>query len=132
MKIKIKPADSIFSNEIRGRDEWTCQRCGGQHTPPTQGLHCSHYWGRGNKKTRFDPRNCIALCYPCHQLWGHGDERDDYKKHMKELLGKTEFKDLEKCARMNISFGDSEFKEMAKFLRANGLNGLQEYVSTLK
>lgn len=32
-------------------------------------LHCSHYWGRGNRGTRFDPDNAAALCYGCHRYF---------------------------------------------------------------
>ena len=126
MRIKLHPADSLFSNLIRERDGWRCQRCGGQHTPPTRGLHCSHYFGRGNKTTRFDPRNCVALCFACHLLWGHGDERDDYTAFMIKKLGLKGFKDLRKTAMSTIKFGEYEFKEMAKLLRKNLMLVLKE------
>lgn len=68
-KIKIDPADRAFSNYIRTRDNWTCQRCGKQYTPPTSALHCSHFQGRGKEATRFEPDNCDALCYGCHRYF---------------------------------------------------------------
>ncbi len=94
MKIKIRPADKLFSNYIRARDKWTCQRCFTRYEPPTRALHCSHYFGRGRENTRFDEENCIALCHGCHQLWGHGDLRDDYTAYMEKRLGKQGFKNL--------------------------------------
>ena len=66
MKIKITGLDKKFSHFIRSRDDWKCQRCFKQYKPPTSGLHNSHFWGRRNKSVRFDPENCIALCYGCH------------------------------------------------------------------
>ena len=69
MKIKIDPADKAFSLYIRTRDDWQCQRCMKQFTPPTSGLHCSHFMGRGKEGTRFDPENADALCYGCHMYF---------------------------------------------------------------
>ncbi len=94
MRLKIRPADKLFSNHIRTRDNWTCQRCFKRYDPPTQALHCSHYFGRGRENTRFDEDNCVALCYGCHQLWGHGDLRDDYTRYMQKRLGEQGFKKL--------------------------------------
>lgn len=77
--IKITPADKAFSEYIRTRDNWTCQRCGKQYDPlvPTDrmALHCSHFKGRGKEATRFEPLNADALCYGCHQYFtSHPDE----------------------------------------------------------
>lgn len=68
-KIKIRPSDKAFSDYIRTRDNWTCQRCGTQYQPPTSALHCSHFMGRGKENTRFDPENADALCYGCHMYF---------------------------------------------------------------
>ena len=123
MKIRLKPADIVFSRLIRKRDGWRCIRCKTQYEPPTQALHCSHFWGRSNKKTRFDPRNCDALCYGCHRLW-EGRKRFEYSDFKLIQLGKKQYIDLENNARLPIKFGEIEFKQMAVFLRKNGLNGI--------
>jgi hypothetical protein len=68
-KVKIDKADKIFSQFIRTRDNWTCQRCKKQYEPPTSALHCSHFMGRGKESTRFDEENADALCYGCHQYF---------------------------------------------------------------
>lgn len=74
MKIRISPADVDFSNYIRTRDGWTCQKCFKKFKPPTMGLHCAHCFTRRAKSTRFDTENCIALCYGCHSyLDSHPD-----------------------------------------------------------
>lgn len=67
--MKRDAADTAFSNYIRTRDNWTCKRCGKKYEPPTNALHCSHFMGRGKEGTRFDPDNCDALCYGCHQYF---------------------------------------------------------------
>lgn len=68
--IKITPADSWFSKCIRARAKWRCERCEKQYDQSSTGLHCSHYFGRGNWSTRFDPDNCEALCFGCHAEMG--------------------------------------------------------------
>ena len=32
-----------------------------------QGLHAAHCFGRGNPRTRLDPDNGLALCWPHHR-----------------------------------------------------------------
>jgi len=68
--IKITPADHWFSKCVRERSNWTCEKCGTKYIPPTQALHCSHFEGRSNWATRFEPINATALCYGCHQYIG--------------------------------------------------------------
>lgn len=68
-KTTIRQSDKLFSFYIRTRDNWTCQRCGKQYTPPTNALHCSHFQGRRKENTRFNPLNADALCYGCHQYF---------------------------------------------------------------
>jgi hypothetical protein len=129
-KIKLKPADVLFSLKIRERDGWKCVRCGGQYEPPTNALQCSHFWGRANKKTRFDPRNCDALCYGCHSLW-EGNKQGEYRDFKLKQLGKKEYDDLEKCARMSVKFGESEFKEAHRLLK-EGMEYLVRWIKLLK
>ena len=72
-KVKIDVADKAFSEYIRTRDKWTCQRCRKQYDPAKSNdrmaLHCSHFQGRGKESTRFEPLNADALCYGCHQYF---------------------------------------------------------------
>lgn len=90
MRIKLDKADIAFSEYIRSRDKWTCQRCGKRYIPPTQALHCSHYFGRGKESTRFDPENADALCYGCHVQWG-GTDREAYRQFKINQLGQDGF-----------------------------------------
>ena len=70
VKIRISALDKLFSQYIRRRDAWTCQRCHKHYQPPTNALHNSHVFSRGGMSTRFDPRNCFAMCYGCHSFLG--------------------------------------------------------------
>ena len=67
MAIKRTKWDVVFSNYIRYRDSWTCQRCGKVYNINSSGLHCSHFYGRRSWATRIEPCNAMALCFGCHQ-----------------------------------------------------------------
>ena len=96
MKIKIDKADQQFSLYVRTRDKWTCQRCGRIHEEGSQGLHCSHFWGRGKENTRFDEVNADAICFGCHNFFhAHPAEHTKWKK---KQLGDLEYDLLEKRA----------------------------------
>ena len=70
MAIKRTKWDVVFSNYIRYRDNWTCQRCKKQYIEKSQALHCSHFYGRRSWVTRLEPSNAMALCFGCHQHVG--------------------------------------------------------------
>ena len=70
MAIKRNKWDAVFSDYIRYRDNWTCQRCKKQYIVKSQGLHCSHFYGRSSWATRIEPCNAMALCFGCHQHVG--------------------------------------------------------------
>lgn len=93
--MKLDKADQIFSKYIRTRDNWTCQYCHKKYPEGSQGIHNSHYWSRTHESTRYDPDNCLALCFYHHQLLGHGEGRDEYKKLMLKKLGKKRYDMLE-------------------------------------
>ena len=70
MAIKRTKWDVVFSNYIRYRDDWTCQRCHKKYPEKSQGLHCSHFYGRRSWATRIEPCNAMTLCFGCHQHVG--------------------------------------------------------------
>lgn len=90
--IKRTKADKYFSDFIRERDNWTCQRCLKEYEKPSQGLHCSHFHSRAKKSVRFDPDNAIALCMSCH-LYVGGNPYDHAEIFLKRL-GKEKYEAL--------------------------------------
>lgn len=124
VNIKIRKADVEFSKYIRHRANWRCEvpTCQKDYRENTQGLHCSHYYGRGRENTRFDPDNCIALCYYHHSRWGHGDERDSYTEYMERRLGQQAFKKLKLRA---FQFTKKDDKLALIYIKQllDGLNG---------
>ncbi len=89
MRIKIDRADRYFSLYVRELADNTCERCGNQG----ESLQNSHYFGRANEATRFEPNNCMCLCYACHVRWGSTD-REDYREAMIKKLGEKGYKNL--------------------------------------
>ena len=109
----LTKADTEFSKYIRDRD-LICQfpLCS-EH----ERLQCSHWKGRAKNSTRFDPDNCVALCYSHHygnKLLGFEYQKQELEKHgydgqytifMKKRLG-DKYKDL--IARSNTSVKQSD------------------------
>src|SRR5690606_14145508 len=71
-----------------------CVRCHSQVGLNAKGLpnthQCSHFCGRGNESTRFDPENAYTLCGACHRIWG-SDDREAYRAFKIKQLGKDGF-----------------------------------------
>ena len=85
--------DKVFSDAVRTRDKWSCQRCNKYYASgKRQGLHCSHFYGRAKYSTRFDFDNAEALCYGCHQYLGSHPE--EHRKHKMIKIGKSTFQKL--------------------------------------
>jgi hypothetical protein len=62
----LEKLDELTSKFVRNRDG-KCILCGG-HAGDIKGLQ-SHHWivtRARSLKYRFDPRNCVSLCYACH------------------------------------------------------------------
>ena len=93
MNIKIDKADFVFSQYVRLRDK-KCLRCNSPVKLNAKGLpvshQASHYFGRGQESTRFDPKNVDTLCFSCHTLWGSRD-REDYRFFKIKQLGTMGF-----------------------------------------
>ena len=53
-------ADAAFSDYIRARAGYRCERCGKQYKAKSNGLQCSHHFSRRHYNIRFDPDNAAA------------------------------------------------------------------------
>lgn len=126
MAIKRNKWDKVFSDAIRTRDKWICQRCSKYYPEgKRQGLHCSHFFGRARYSTRFDFENCEALCYGCHNYFTQ--HPDLHRKHKKIKLGEKKFNKLR--IRSNTRAKKSEIlsKENYDYLK----NRLKKYREVL-
>lgn len=119
-KVKIDPQDKKFSELIRERDNHTCVFC---HKSKEQGyvMQCSHFWGRGNKATRFDPLNCDTLCFTCHNE-NEGNKQGFYRTWKMEQLGEEQYELLENRARAIARYGAYEKPVILNHLKEFGLS----------
>lgn len=91
--IKRTASDALWSNYVRSRDNWTCQRCGRKYSPNNAGgLHCSHYFGRSNYAVRFCLLNTESLCHGCHSYFTKNPH--DHRQHKFEKLGSKLYEEL--------------------------------------
>jgi len=112
--IKITPADRWFSLCVRIRSNWTCEYAGTYFPDPSSrnGLHCSHYFGRGNWSTRFDRYNAFAHSYGSHQHLGAGHNRQIFEQWVIEQIGAEAHEALISRSQ-DISLG-REFRKLNK------------------
>lgn len=92
-------ADKEFSKWIRSRDK-KCFFCF------NEARQCSHFWGRGNSATRYDPKNCDGICGGCH-MRHEGQKQGLYREMKLKQLGKKEYLALEKRARSIMKRSDA-------------------------
>lgn len=106
-----KKADEEFSKWIRARDLKCFFGCG------NPGKQNSHFWGRGNSATRYDPLNCDAACGGCH-MRHEGNKQGLYRDLKIKQLGKKGYAELEMKAR-SIMKREDAIKECKIFLSQN-------------
>ena len=107
-----RKADKQFSAFIRKRDG----KCQHPNCQEIERLQCSHFWGRSISATRYDPENCIALCYRHH----YGDtingwenrKQGEYRDHMIKLLGQKKYDELAIRSREAVQRMDAILKLM--------------------
>ena len=119
--MKRDKTDAIFSDLIRARAGWACERCGKEYGGRSMGLHCSHLVGRAHRLLRWHPLNAVAHCFGCHkQLGGDpiaftdwickhlGEERVDFLRERKQLKAKITKADKEAIHKrlLAVALGD--------------------------
>jgi len=122
MGLKRTLADKLFSDYIRQRDGYNCQRCKKHIDPPTSYIQCSHLFGRASYSVRFDEDNAVALCGMIGYFSGgcHGyfeanpvEHRDFFYKR----LGRKRFNALCQRARKDLKHFYPNKKVQAKAMR---------------
>lgn len=123
VKTELAECDSAFSKEIIARDK----KCLYPNCQNTEKLTCSHYEGRSNWNTRFDPENCIALCLRHHFMdrdVGFEFQKARKPKHewdgqytifMRQFLGEYRFNALLERAKGDKSRKDSITETQKKY-----------------
>lgn len=95
-----KKADTEFSQYIRERDKFCYFKCA---NPAKQN---SHFWGRANSSTRYDPENCDGVCGGCH-MRHEGNKQGLYRDLKIKQLGMDGYMALEKRARSIVKRRDA-------------------------
>ena len=123
----IKELDSLCSEYVRKRDN-KCILCG-SFVGEWKRLQ-SHHWivSRARSlKYRFDPRNCVSLCYACHihKVHQHPDiatiDALTQRALIAGILNKEELEDIKADSNCVYKMTISEIKDKIEwFKRMNG------------
>jgi hypothetical protein len=137
--MKILPADVWLGRCVKERVGWACEKCGKiYYVPDTQGLHASHFVGRGNYATRFLPENVFAHCFGCHAYFEANPHR--FVEWAKNKLGVYVYDQVIEISNdiVRAKFIRRELKDVARHyeseynrmlsIRAEGVSGRIEFV----
>ena len=92
IQIKRRKADILYSQYIREKRGWQCERCFIKYPPNSKGIQCSHYFGRAAESVRFSEDNCDVLCFSCHQYFTSNP--NEYREWKLKKLGAEGLKNL--------------------------------------
>ena len=84
----VAELDRLVSVIVRRRGR-QCVTCG-----ETRGLQCSHFYSRRYLRTRFDLRNCNAMCASCNRR--HDEDKEPYLRFMNEHYGEGAVAELDR------------------------------------
>ena len=104
-KIKIRPADALYSKFLRAKHKYICERCKGYYPPESRNLSVSHFHGRRNECVRFDEQNTDVLCSGCHR---HFEENpNSYVDWKRKRMTEQEFNMLDYKAHQTCKKDDT-------------------------
>lgn len=113
--IKRSPADAAFSDCVRERADYTCERCQTIYRTRPQGLHCAHVYSRRHKSVRHHADNAVALCYSCHN-WAGGNPIE-FTRWIEQHLGEARLEMLWARKESPMKFNKAMDAECAKHYR---------------
>jgi 5-methylcytosine-specific restriction endonuclease McrA len=87
MRIRRRRDDILFSEYLRRKRDYTCERCLRNFTHEKGRLDVSHYFGRKNETLRFDEENVRVLCKGCHRLFH--ESPNEHREFMLKTLGEN-------------------------------------------
>ena len=109
MNLKRDKRDIVFSEYIRERANWKCERCGTPYpSERRQGLHCSHFYGRRHRGTRWEPNNAFAHCYGCHRYFTANPQV--FSEWVRNKLGMQRFNILAMKARTITKYTNADLE----------------------
>lgn len=96
--IKRSNADKWFSDYIRLKAGYQCERCKKIYEKGDNRLHNSHFHSRRNRSVRFDPENVAALCFGCHRAFTENPH--EHSEFFVKRLGREKYDALARRARI--------------------------------
>lgn len=115
-KIKVSRLDAAFSQLVRERAAWCCEKCGQHYTQDRRrGLECSHLFGRRHYSVRWHPLNAAAHCTGCH--FDLGSNPIEFAEWIKDHLG-SQYQELIDLKNTPIRFREADKKEMLAHFNA--------------
>ena len=106
----VAELDRLVSIIVRRRDR-RCVTCG-----EARGLQCSHFYSRRYLRTRFDLRNCNAMCATCNRR--HNEDPEPYLRFIRERYGEEAVAELEGLRDGAGKVTDEELRRELERLRA--------------
>lgn len=106
----VAELDRLVSLIVRSRDR-RCVTCG-----EARGLQCSHFYSRRYLGTRFDLRNCNAMCGDCNRR--HNEGAEPYLQFIRERYGAGVVDELEGLRNGRRKVTDEELLRALDRLRA--------------
>jgi hypothetical protein len=90
--IRRSPGDAAFSEYVREKAGWCCERCRASFVHERAKLHCSHFLSRANPRVRFDEDNVMAACLWCHDFLGKNP--NEHHELFRRRLGEERYSAL--------------------------------------
>lgn len=87
--IKRDATDALFSDYIRTKANWVCERCFRDFSTRKDIFDCSHFFSRGNKAVRWFEDNAAPLCRGCHKYMS--DRPHDHRDFFLQRLGEKRY-----------------------------------------
>ena len=126
--MKRDKRDVVFSNLVRRRAGWKCERCGKAYVEGSaQGLDCSHFYGRRHRSTRWHPDNAFAHCRGCHQYLGSNPAI--FAEWVKDQLGETRYDWLRYRHNLVMKYTKADLEDLYKHLKQQWDDGILEFES---
>lgn len=134
--IKRDRIDSVFSELVRERANWSCENCGRYFSEGNRyGIHCSHLAGRRRSSLRHHPLGAVAHCRGCHQKLGEDPigfcewiknhfSEDDYQRFLER---KNRIVKLTKRDKDELYQWLKDQLKIMKGLRAKGHTGYLQF-----
>ena len=115
--VKRTKHDAVFSDLVRERADFRCERCGEhlRHNPVR--LHCSHIVSRKYKRLRYEPLNAVAHCASCHAYLT--DRPNEFGRWVEDYLGKAASDRLTELSQVIGRFSKPQLEDIYQNMKAS-------------